>query len=132
VDIVELRDATAGHGLGQVAEVVRGRVVIDLLGVHRITSDSRGNGQVGACPILVVGLAGRPGRFAGAGAFASDRMHGEVAAASRAAHWSPTMTQRRATTVQVWAALAAVYAVWGSTYLAIRVGVRTMPPFLMA
>jgi drug/metabolite transporter (DMT)-like permease len=42
------------------------------------------------------------------------------------------MTQRRATTVQVWAALAAVYVVWGSTYLAIRVGVRTMPPFLMA
>jgi drug/metabolite transporter (DMT)-like permease len=42
------------------------------------------------------------------------------------------MTQRRATTAQVWAALAAVYVVWGSTYLAIRVAVRTMPPFLMA
>jgi drug/metabolite transporter (DMT)-like permease len=33
---------------------------------------------------------------------------------------------------QVWSALWAVYIVWGSTYLAIRVAVRTMPPFLMA
>jgi drug/metabolite transporter (DMT)-like permease len=32
----------------------------------------------------------------------------------------------------IWAALAAVYFFWGTTYLAIRVGVRTMPPFLMA
>lgn len=28
--------------------------------------------------------------------------------------------------------LATVYLVWGSTYLAIRVAVETMPPFLMA
>ena len=32
----------------------------------------------------------------------------------------------------IWVALAAVYFFWGTTYLAIRVGVRTMPPFLMA
>jgi drug/metabolite transporter (DMT)-like permease len=31
-----------------------------------------------------------------------------------------------------WAALVAVYVVWGSTYLAIRVAVETLPPFLMA
>jgi drug/metabolite transporter (DMT)-like permease len=31
-----------------------------------------------------------------------------------------------------WAALLVVWVVWGSTYLAIRVGVRTMPPFTMA
>lgn len=31
-----------------------------------------------------------------------------------------------------WAALLAVYVVWGSTYLAIRVAVETLPPFLMA
>ncbi|MEO8225740.1 MAG: EamA family transporter [Gammaproteobacteria bacterium] len=31
---------------------------------------------------------------------------------------------------QVWAALGIVYVVWGSTYLAIRVMVRTMPPLL--
>ena len=37
-----------------------------------------------------------------------------------------------APTWQVWGALWAVYIVWGSTYLAIRVAVRTMPPFLMA
>ena len=29
-------------------------------------------------------------------------------------------------------AFATIYLVWGSTYLAIRVGVREMPPFLMA
>ncbi len=32
----------------------------------------------------------------------------------------------------IWAALAAVYFFWGTTYIAIRVGVETMPPFLMA
>ncbi|MDT4940587.1 MAG: hypothetical protein QOJ34_676 [Pseudonocardiales bacterium] len=31
-----------------------------------------------------------------------------------------------------WSALVVVWIVWGSTYLAIRVGVRTMPPFTMA
>jgi drug/metabolite transporter (DMT)-like permease len=31
---------------------------------------------------------------------------------------------------QVWTALAIVYVVWGSTYLAIRVLVKTMPPLL--
>ena len=30
------------------------------------------------------------------------------------------------------AAFAVIYFVWGSTYLAIRVGVRQMPPLLMA
>ena len=29
-------------------------------------------------------------------------------------------------------AFTALYLVWGSTYLAIRVAVETMPPFLMA
>src|SRR5688572_21466805 len=33
---------------------------------------------------------------------------------------------------QVWAALLVVYIVWGSTYLAIRVVVETMPPLLSA
>ncbi|MBI4728390.1 MAG: EamA family transporter [Acidobacteria bacterium] len=32
----------------------------------------------------------------------------------------------------VWAALGSVYLIWGSTYLAIRVAIRTIPPFLMA
>lgn len=32
----------------------------------------------------------------------------------------------------LWSAFAAVYVVWGSTYLAIRLGVATLPPFLMA
>jgi drug/metabolite transporter (DMT)-like permease len=34
--------------------------------------------------------------------------------------------------VKVWAALLAIYIVWGSTYLAIRFAVGTIPPFLMA
>ena len=37
---------------------------------------------------------------------------------------------RHAAEWQVWAALGIVYVVWGSTYLAIRVMVRTMPPLL--
>jgi drug/metabolite transporter (DMT)-like permease len=34
--------------------------------------------------------------------------------------------------VLAWSALAAVYVVWGSTYLAIRIGVRDIPPGLLA
>jgi drug/metabolite transporter (DMT)-like permease len=34
--------------------------------------------------------------------------------------------------LRIWAALIAVYVVWGSTYLAIRYAVETIPPFLMA
>ena len=33
---------------------------------------------------------------------------------------------------KVWTALLAVYIVWGSTYLAIRFGVETIPPFILA
>src|SRR5262245_45125345 len=32
----------------------------------------------------------------------------------------------------IWAGMATLYLVWGSTYLAISVAVETMPPFLMA
>ncbi len=32
----------------------------------------------------------------------------------------------------IWLAMISVYVVWGSTYLAIRLAVQTMPPFLMA
>src|SRR6185295_8544540 len=34
--------------------------------------------------------------------------------------------------LSVWAALVAVYVIWGSTYLAIRFAIETIPPFLMA
>ncbi|MGZ4143460.1 MAG: EamA family transporter, partial [Actinomycetota bacterium] len=33
---------------------------------------------------------------------------------------------------KAWIALITVYIIWGSTYLAIRVAVRTVPPFLAA
>jgi drug/metabolite transporter (DMT)-like permease len=33
---------------------------------------------------------------------------------------------------QVWAGLVFIYIVWGSTYLAIRIAVETIPPFLQA
>jgi drug/metabolite transporter (DMT)-like permease len=33
--------------------------------------------------------------------------------------------------LRIWAALGAVYLIWGSTYLAIRFAIETMPPFLM-
>ncbi|MEU8433630.1 EamA family transporter [Streptomyces sp. NPDC029216] len=39
---------------------------------------------------------------------------------------------RRRISGAVWAALAVVYVVWGSTYLGIRIVVQTMPPFLSA
>jgi drug/metabolite transporter (DMT)-like permease len=35
-------------------------------------------------------------------------------------------------TTRAWAALATVYVVWGSTYLAIMIAIRTLPPFFMA
>jgi drug/metabolite transporter (DMT)-like permease len=38
----------------------------------------------------------------------------------------------RASLLGIWSALAAVYLIWGSTYLAIRYAVETTPPFLMA
>jgi drug/metabolite transporter (DMT)-like permease len=42
-----------------------------------------------------------------------------------------TSSVRRASLV-AWICLLIVYVVWGSTYLAIKVGVETMPPLLMA
>lgn len=42
------------------------------------------------------------------------------------------MGRYEGTRARIWTALAAVYFFWGTTYIAIRVGVRTMPPFLMA
>jgi drug/metabolite transporter (DMT)-like permease len=44
---------------------------------------------------------------------------------------STTGTQA-ASSLAIWSALLAVYIIWGSTYLAIRFAVETMPPFLMA
>jgi drug/metabolite transporter (DMT)-like permease len=35
-------------------------------------------------------------------------------------------------TARAWAALTTIYVVWGSTYLAIMVAIRTLPPFLMS
>src|SRR3990170_3847873 len=32
----------------------------------------------------------------------------------------------------IWTAMISVYIVWGSTYLAIRFAIETIPPFLMA
>jgi drug/metabolite transporter (DMT)-like permease len=37
-----------------------------------------------------------------------------------------------ASALSIWAALLTLYIVWGSTYLAIRLAVATMPPFYMA
>ena len=42
------------------------------------------------------------------------------------------MTRSRPASWKILLAFATIYLVWGSTYLAIRVGVREMPPFLMA
>ena len=42
------------------------------------------------------------------------------------------MTQPRSSRVLIILAFAAVYVVWGSTYLGIRYAIETLPPFLMA
>ena len=45
---------------------------------------------------------------------------------------APVAAEYRASLPAIWAALIAVYLIWGSTYLAIRYAVETTPPFLMA
>jgi drug/metabolite transporter (DMT)-like permease len=42
------------------------------------------------------------------------------------------VTKSKATEAAIWTALVVVYTLWGSTYLAIRVAVESMPPLLMA
>lgn len=37
----------------------------------------------------------------------------------------------RSSSLRVWAALATVYVVWGSTYLGIAIAIESIPPFLM-
>jgi drug/metabolite transporter (DMT)-like permease len=39
---------------------------------------------------------------------------------------------RSGLSAKAWLALLAVYIIWGSTYLAIRIAIRTVPPFLAA
>jgi drug/metabolite transporter (DMT)-like permease len=41
------------------------------------------------------------------------------------------VTEQRASRAQIIAAFASIYVIWGSTYLAIRYAVETIPPFLM-
>lgn len=45
----------------------------------------------------------------------------------------PSMIQKpRASLAAIWAAMFVIYIVWGSTYLAIRFSVETIPPFITA
>jgi drug/metabolite transporter (DMT)-like permease len=50
----------------------------------------------------------------------------------KVSHSDPATSQYRASPLAVWTALGAVYLIWGSTYLAIRFAVETLPPFLSA
>jgi drug/metabolite transporter (DMT)-like permease len=43
-----------------------------------------------------------------------------------------TLKQQRSQATLIVIALGAVYVIWGSTYLAIRIAIETIPPFLMA
>lgn len=45
---------------------------------------------------------------------------------------SQTNLEGHPTSLAIWAGMIAIYIAWGSTYLAIRFAVETMPPFLMA
>ncbi len=51
---------------------------------------------------------------------------------SDASSMSDAKGARRASVLHVAVALGAVYLIWGSTYLAIRFAIETIPPFLMA
>lgn len=58
-----------------------------------------------------------------------------MASPARAPHPDPSRgapARRGATRAQVVTAFALVYVIWGSTYLAIRFAIETLPPFLMA
>ena len=44
----------------------------------------------------------------------------------------PIRRRASASPLAVWAGLLTLYFVWGSTYIGIRLGVETIPPFLMA
>lgn len=44
----------------------------------------------------------------------------------------PAGSRTQATSAQIWAALWAVYIIWGTTYLAIRVANETLPPLIAA
>ncbi|MEZ0066491.1 drug/metabolite transporter (DMT)-like permease [Streptacidiphilus sp. MAP12-20] len=54
------------------------------------------------------------------------------ATTSSSTRGAPAATPASRPQTVLWTALAIVYVVWGSTYLAIRVVVETMPPFLSA
>jgi drug/metabolite transporter (DMT)-like permease len=41
------------------------------------------------------------------------------------------VTEKRASRAQIVAAFASIYIIWGSTYLAIRYAIETIPPFIM-
>lgn len=43
----------------------------------------------------------------------------------------PTGAPRPTSAVLIWTAILILYVVWGSTYLAIRIAVETLPPFVM-
>ena len=45
---------------------------------------------------------------------------------------APVGVRTAASPIAIWAGLLTLYFVWGSTYIAIRLGVETIPPFLMA
>lgn len=45
---------------------------------------------------------------------------------------APTPAAQRTTDLRVWLALGSIYLIWGSTYLFIRLMVRTVPPMLGA
>src|SRR5690349_8943030 len=40
--------------------------------------------------------------------------------------------QRGPSALALWTNMAVIYVIWGSTYFAIALAIRTMPPFLMA
>ena len=65
-------------------------------------------------------------------ASAPEGQEGTGSRESRAVRGEKTTEPARRPSAAAWVCLLIVWVVWGSTYLAIRVGVETMPPLLMA
>jgi drug/metabolite transporter (DMT)-like permease len=68
----------------------------------------------------------------GVGKDACERVTGQGQSAGEFLLKDWFMPDDRVMKVRIWIALVTVWIVWGSTYLAIRFAIETMPPFLMA
>src|SRR5207249_4282959 len=131
VDVVELGSSARRHLLGERPQLFGRGIVEDLLCVHRWRgSFDRSGVWVRRGAILPDGGGRKPHRAVCEHAPKLPRRAEEGGLVR-----STTDRNFRAggeISNRVWLGLATIYIVWGSTYLAIAVADRTIPPFCMA